>query len=1029
MRTPLLILVMFFLSGCLWAQPATKIYYSPLSNRIETTINSQWTFTYVPESDTTLYAAEGINDKAWQAVSIPQTWSTYETTGDLHPFIKNPSEKDDTYWWYGTGWYRKKFVIAKSQSSKNVTLEFDGVMKNCRVFLNGKEVGMHLGGFTSFYFDITNLIRFDKENTLVVAVSNRRDDKYRVPPMTAGNWVLYGGIYRDVRIVLKDKLYIPFQGDYNHEGGTFVTTPVVSEKMAKVNVRTFVKNAYPKPVKCKLVSVITESDNRILHQLETTATIQPDQLFEFKQLSPEIKTPKLWSPENPNIYHVYSEVYLNGKLVDTYESPLGFRWFSWDKSRQRLILNGKEVHIHGTNRHQEYPWLGDAIPKWIHEMDLFDIRYNLSHNFIRTCHYSQDKYVYDWCDRNGLIVAEEVPNIKDIDFSEEVQEQHVKEMIRRDRNHPSIMMWSMGNETNDAADSRWAHNEDTTRIIHARHVKGNSAGDFVMHTDEDMDMENLLRCTVRGWYNSDVKNLEPKNSQWTGTEEFQHKMAMVEGGSQRGIISMGNGVMWIYADHGADREYVNSPLKHINPKGWVDLYRQPKYLYYLWQANYSDKLMAFVHPHFWREQYLGQKKDFIVDSNGDKVELRVNGRSYGTLKSDGTNFHTVTFKDVLVEKGTIEAIAYKNNDVVSYRLNMAGKPSKLIVSSAQGELVSDKSSVAIIKADVVDEAGNHIYGANPKLTWKVEGPATLVGPAVWNTDMDKHEEMEGTFYIDLPVCNVIRSTGKNGVVKIKVMAEGLESGEVLINVINKFKNQDIISEPLLSEEGRSKPVRPDNRSKTENRLPVILNDTRNDIALSGSLSQQNLKKEVLNKISIENPGIDPSQASVKLLAGIFSKHLSTNNGLLVADDYNFIISKYNTAREVESVINSSVFPEAFKRELDDFYWNSILIQGKSFSAEQLPKVLASAAGYQLVVLEENNNLDVKAKITAKKDLEEILKEIYPDRKMSIKELQAYLEKVQQLNPWVESVTASESNGIKINRYYTGKGRMILFPAL
>jgi beta-galactosidase/beta-glucuronidase len=153
-------------------------------------------------------------------------------------------------------------------------------------------------------------------------------------------------------------------------------------------------------------------------------------------------------------------------------------------------VNGKKMVIHGGNRQQEYPWLGDAIPKWITEMDYKDIAENLNYNFIRTGHYPNDKLVYDLTDKYGIITDEETPSILNQEFSVEVQEQQMKEMIRRDRNHPSIMLWSMGNETNHAVDSKFAVAEDTTRILTARKVTNGSAGAFIKHTDENLPIEN-----------------------------------------------------------------------------------------------------------------------------------------------------------------------------------------------------------------------------------------------------------------------------------------------------------------------------------------------------------------------------------------------------------------------------------------------------------------------------------------------------------------------------------------------------------
>ncbi len=359
---------------------------------------------------------------------------------------------------------------------------------------------------------------------------------------------------------------------------------------------------------------------------------------------------------------VYSEVTDGNRITDSYTSPLGFRWFRWDYNENFLYVNGKKMVIHGGNRHQEYPWLGDAIPKWITAMDFADIAENLNYNFMRTAHYPNDKMVYDLTDKYGIVINEESPSIKNQEFSAEVQEQQMKEMIRRDRNHPSIMIWSMGNETNHAVDSKFAVAEDTTRILTARRVTDGSAGAFVRHTDDNLPIENLLRCTVRGWYNTDVKDLEPSDPQHCGTEEHQQNMLKASG-----LFGTGNLCTWIYEDHGADREYLNAPLLHVNPKGYVDVYRVPKYAYYFWQATYAEKPMVFIQPHYWRTQYLGQKKDIVVNSNCDKIELKVNGVTKGSVTPDDKDFNSVTFKDITIESGTISAVGTMDGEKCDYQ--------------------------------------------------------------------------------------------------------------------------------------------------------------------------------------------------------------------------------------------------------------------------------------------------------------------------------------------------------------------------
>ncbi len=771
--------------------------------RIEKTIDRDWTFQYAPQPEPDLAAARpDFDDGHWQAIAIPHTWSTYETTGDLHPFIRSAAERDDSYWWYGWGWYRKRLVIGREYAGRLIALEFDGVQKYSRIYLNGELVGEHKGGYTSFSVDVTKQVKFGQENVLAVQVSNRRDDEFgHIPPMTAGNFDVYGGIYRDVRLVIRDRLSIPFQGSAEQEGGTFVTTPEVSAERGTVDVRTWVRNDYPEARECTLVTTVRDAAGRTVLQATARERIAPGALHEFHQAVGTVDHPQLWSPDHPYLYSVTSEVRDGSRTTDTCRSPLGFRWFSWNHAEKRLYLNGARLVLRGINRHQEYPWLGDAIPKWIHEHDLEDIRHNMGLYFQRTVHYPNDPYVYDLSDRLGIITIEELPNIKDIPFGRDVQRSMLTEVIRRDRNHPSIFIWSIGNETDHPADSAWAHAEDTTRIIYLR--RGENGGDFVQLTDADLPIENLLRCTVRGWYTSDDRDFgpatrNPESGQITGTELWQHETDV-----RSPKLADDNVVVWLYADHGADREYKNSPLLHINPKGWTDMYRFPKYVYYLWQANFTAKPMAYILPHYWREQYLGQRKPIVVDSNCDEVTLKVNGATVGTARPSAANNHSVTFENVEIRRGTISVEGRKGGERITYSQTMAGKPARLILKASAPTIPADRSGIDILSADIVDAAGVHVYGARPPLTWTVTGPAKLVGPAVYESDFDKKEAMEGTMYIDAPVANLVRSTATPGAIHVKVSAPGLEPAEVTVSSVAPPEDRvPGIIEPPVADRGR-----------------------------------------------------------------------------------------------------------------------------------------------------------------------------------------------------------------------------------
>ncbi len=493
------VVLFMFLFTCMPLSHAQKKQALPvLPPRYQKVINTDWAFNYFPgEKAENGYESPEFDDSKWPAVSIPHTWSTYETTGEIHPFIRSTAGTDNLYWWKGWGWYRKHFTVNTIAAGKKVFVEFEGVRKYCKVWINGKYLGNHKGSLGSFDFDITGYITPGKDNLLAVAVSNTQNDKFGLLNVVADNLDLYSGIFRDVTLVVKDDVYIPMQGSASHEGGTFITTLSVSEKEAVVRIQTWVQNDYNEPKECILNSYITDASGRNVQVIKSKAVINPKQLYKFDQISKPVSNPHLWSPDDPYLYEVRSEVLTGGKITDVFRSPLGLRWFRWDYNENNIYLNGKKVLIHGGIRHRDYPWLGDAIPKWLTEMDVRDIAENLNFNFIRTAHYLSDKYFYDLTDRYGIIVEEELSGIKNQGSPVELQEQQIKELIRRDRNHPSIMIRSIGNETNNEAGSEYARKEDTTRILMASGVSGSfentaksSVGYFQNIVSGDLTDEN-----------------------------------------------------------------------------------------------------------------------------------------------------------------------------------------------------------------------------------------------------------------------------------------------------------------------------------------------------------------------------------------------------------------------------------------------------------------------------------------------------------------------------------------------------------
>ena len=866
MKKYIIFLLLFAFIGT--AQSEGKATQPGKSARIEKIINSHWTFNYFPEGSREISCeSPSFDDSKWLLISVPHTWSTFETTGELHPFIKSPSEKDNPYWWTGWGWYRKHFQVNMDMTDKKVFIEFEGVQKYCKVWINGKYLGDHKGGYGSFDFDITDHVTKGKDNILVVAVSNKQKDEFNIPPMAAGNFNVYGGIYRDVTLVIKDKLYIPMQGSASHEGGTFVTTPAVSEKQGIVRVQTWVKNDYSQPKTCILNTYIIDASNNVIKVLKTKYTINPKQLYKFDQTFKPVKNPRLWSPESPYIYKVWSELTDGDKVTDSYASPLGFRWFRWDYIENFLYLNGNKMTIHGGNRHQEYPWLGDAIPKWITEMDFKDMYENLNYNFMRTAHYPNDKYVYDLADKYGIVIDEESPSIKNQAFSPEVQEQQMKEMIRRDRNHPSIMFWGIGTDTGHAA----ALNEDTTRILTATRVIHTANPPARLHSFENMAKENVI----------------------------------------------------------------------------TDIFPVP-------------------------------------------------GR-----RSPATQGLT------------------------------AGDPAKIVLTGSSLKMTADLSSVAVITADIVDTKGIKVKGANNTMRWTVSGPATIVGPQISVSDAKQSKETNGAWYLEVPVSNVIRSTGKAGKIRVTTSASGLASGFFEIDVSEVKSVSPVVAEPVPEEKGRTGVAKPFFSLSRFDDIPREIRPSFDDLSLT-SAGTKGYAVAIREHILKNNGAIDTATVEFRSLISLFASQLNKNQGLLIADDFNFNADHYNNCKLISGYISATKLPPLFKETLRNYYVDEIILQGNEKNPGDEMNWLNWIPSGGLVIVAQDGSLPAwpdGTVITNKTALYDLITTVYPvfDRYSDDAKLRA-LTFISKMNPYIDVMEVGKGDSARTT-YTAEKGKPILIPLI
>jgi beta-galactosidase len=421
-----------FLSSLLYAQ-------NFLSPRTIINLNREWKYT---RGDHQGAERQVFNDEGWEQVGLPHSFSI--------PYFMS---KD---FYVGYGWYRKSLKLTVNELSRKIFLEFDGVFQEAEVFVNGKLAGKHVGGYTGFSIDISSLVKAG-DNILAIRVNNYW--KPNVAPR-AGEHVFSGGIYRNVRLVLKSPVHIDWYG-------TFVTTPDLAKNQGKsssVNIKTEVRNSEEKEGTYRLLTQVLAPDGKIVTSVETKETIAGRSSRQISQTTEALDKPQLWNLSTPVLYKVVSKLYQGKQLIDEDETTFGFRWFEWTADRG-FFLNGEHLYFKGANVHQDQAGWGDAVTEAAMYRDVSMMK-EAGFDLIRGSHYPHAPAFSRACDELGMLFWSEAPfwgiggykpdgywnssaypvNKADEDDFEESALQQLREMIRIHRNHPSIVVWSMSNE-------------------------------------------------------------------------------------------------------------------------------------------------------------------------------------------------------------------------------------------------------------------------------------------------------------------------------------------------------------------------------------------------------------------------------------------------------------------------------------------------------------------------------------------------------------------------------------------------------
>ena len=398
-------------------------------DRVSSTINSNWQFC---KGDT----SKIVSSNKWSLVSIPHTWNAADVNDE------------DPGYYRGEGWYKKTIQIPISWKEKEVYLYFEGVGQVAEVYVNGKLVGKHIGSYNAFTFPVSNYINYTNDentnNEIIVKVDNSHNEN--IPPLAA-DFTFYGGIYRDVYLKAINKIHI--DADNYASSGVFITTPVVNNTNAIVNIKGSIVNKTDSKRKLIITNKIYDVQGKLFSEQSSQMVLNAGQKNDFNQSFKNIKDPHLWSIEDPYLYKVVSTIYdaSNNEKIDEVLNPLGFRWFNFDADKG-FFLNGKSVKLIGASRHQDYKGLGNALSDAMHVQDVELIK-QMGGNFLRIAHYPQDPAVIEACDRLGILTSVETPIVNRITesetFSTNAKEMHL-EMMRQNYNHPSLIMWTYMNE-------------------------------------------------------------------------------------------------------------------------------------------------------------------------------------------------------------------------------------------------------------------------------------------------------------------------------------------------------------------------------------------------------------------------------------------------------------------------------------------------------------------------------------------------------------------------------------------------------
>ena len=791
---------------------ATSLCFANSRPGKRVSFNQDWRFHL---GDVTTGQDQDLNDSQWRRLDLPHDWSIEGEFSEKAPAGTGGGALPG-----GTGWYRKSFNVPLTAKGKKIFIEFDGVYRNSEVWINGHYLGKRPYGYISFQYELTpHLLYGSNKNVIAVKVDNSKQPNSR--------WYSGSGIYRNVWLTTLDPVHV-------EHWGTYWTTPEVNSQSATVVIKTKVNNSSNSAAPVNLTTSIHDASGRVVARGSEKNVTPKDAHAEISQ-SLMVSSPLLWSDERPYLYQIVTQLEQGGRIVDRYETPLGIRTFRFDVNKG-FFLNDKPVKIRGVCNHHDLGSLGAAVNTRAIERQLEMLK-EMGVNGIRTSHNPPAPELLELTDKMGFIVMDEafdVWKIKKTNFDyhldfDEWHKRDLEDMVLRDRNHPSIIMWSIGNEVME----QWNQNPeggrisrelvaivrnlDKTRPITAA-CNGVDTNNKVI-TDGDLDIVGtnyhhgkipelqklfpgrvILGAETTSAVQSRASYLMPSDEirrwprKWDevlkeGTPDFTcsaYDNSSAPWGSSHEetwkIVKKHDFFAGMFIWTGWD--YLGEPTPYPWPAvssyfGIIDLAGFPKDSYYMYQSEWTNKPVLHLFPHWnWKA---GEKVDVVTYFNADEVELFLNGRSQGTKRKKGDDMQV--FWRLPFEPGMLKAVSRKNGQVVLTReVRTAEAPARIVLIPDRKSIKADGVDLSFVTVKVVDRNGTVVPSADNLVKFEVTGDGSIAG--VDNGYQASHESFKGKqrkAFRGLALA-IVQAKQKPGRIVLKATSDNLAPASVVINV-------------------------------------------------------------------------------------------------------------------------------------------------------------------------------------------------------------------------------------------------------